>query len=43
MGVTAHDFVQNALVFGKDKKKFAITPQTDICGGFKLFHQKNQS
>ena len=46
MGVTAHYFVQNALVFGKNKKKFAIKPQSarKCCyfGGFKLFRQKNK-
>ena len=26
-GVTGHYFVQNALVFDKNKKHFAITPQ----------------
>ena len=28
MEVTVHYFVQNALTFGKNKKNFAITPQS---------------
>ena len=47
MGVTIHYLIQNALVFGKNKKKFAITQQSPrkyfYFGAFKMVSSKMNS